>query len=111
MTKLATKILLLGGLAGLAAAGAAGASPANGEIPTQVVRYSAEMLDTDGGAQAVYHRIARAAERVCPNDSYSLLVDSRVLKCREQAISAAVAKIHNQRLAAVHAAASSKSAG
>jgi len=110
MTKLATRILLLGGgLAGLAAAGAAGASAANGEVPTQVVRYSAEMLDTDSGAQAVYHRIAKAAERVCPNDSYSLLVDSRVQQCREQAISAAVNKIHNQRLAAVHAAASSKS--
>jgi UrcA family protein len=109
MTKLATKILLLGGLAGLAAAGAAGASPANGEVPTQLVRYSAQMLDTDSGAQAVYHRIAKAAERVCPNDSYSLLVDSKVKQCREQAISAAVNKIHNQRLAAVHAAASSKS--
>ena len=111
MTKLATKVLLLGGLAGLAAAAAAGASPANGEIPTQVVRYSAQMLDTDSGAQAVYHRLAKAAERVCPNDSYSLLVNSSVQKCREQALSAAVNKIHNQRLAAVHAAASSKSSG
>lgn len=111
MTKLATKMLLLGGLAGLAAAGAAGASPANGDVPTQVVSYSADMLDTDSGARAVYHRIAKAAERVCPNTSYSLLVHSSVLKCREDAISAAVNKIHNQRLAAVHAAASSKSSG
>lgn len=111
MTKLATKMVLLGGLAGLAAAGAAGASPAYGEIPTQVVRYSADMLNTDRGAQAVYHRLAKAAERVCPNLSYSLLVHSAVQKCREEAISAAVNKIHNQRLAAVHAAASSESSG
>jgi UrcA family protein len=111
MTKLATKMLLLGGLAGLAAAGAAGASPANGDVPMQIVSYSADMLDTDSGARAVYHRIAKAAERVCPNTSYSLLVHSSVQKCREDAISAAVNKIHNQRLAAVHAAASSKSSG
>jgi UrcA family protein len=111
MTKLATKMLLLGGLAGLAAAGAAGASPANGDVPMQIVSYSADMLDTDGGARAVYHRIAKAAERVCPNTSYSLLVHSSVQKCREDAISAAVNKIHNQRLAAVHAAASSKASG
>lgn len=110
MTNLATKVLLLGGLAGLVVAGAAGASPSYGELPTLTVRYSADMLDTDSGAQAVYHRIAKAAERVCPNESYSLLVNSRVLKCREEAISAAVGKIHNQRLAAVHAA-SSKSSG
>lgn len=111
MTKLATKMVLLGGLAGLAAAGAAGASPASGEVPTQIVRYSADMLDTDSGVQAVYHRLAKAAERVCPNDSYSLLVNSRVQKCRVEALSAAVNKIHNQRLAALHAAVSSKSSG
>jgi hypothetical protein len=34
-----------------------------------------------------------------------------VLKCRQEAIAGAVDKIHNQRLAAVHAAASSKSSG
>ena len=106
MTRLPTKMLLLGGLAGLAA-GAAGASPAYSE-PSKVVSFSADMLDTDSGARAVYHRIAKAAEQVCPNVSYSLLVGETVLKCREQAISAAVSKIHNQRLAAIHAAASSK---
>jgi UrcA family protein len=109
MTRLATKMLLLGGLAGLAAAGAAGASPAYSDVPTLVVRYSAEMLATDSGARAVYHRIAKAAEQVCPNDSYTLLVGARVLECRKQAIAGAVDKIHNQRLAAVYAAATSKS--
>jgi UrcA family protein len=103
MTRLATKMLLLGGLAGLAAAGAAGASPA-GDVPVRVVRYSADMLATDSGARTVYRRIARAAEQVCPNNSYSLLVSNRVLECREQAIAGAVNKIHNQRLAALHAA-------
>jgi UrcA family protein len=109
MTRLATKMLLLGGLAGLAAAGAAGASPAYGDVPTLVVRYSADMLATDSGARAVYLRIAKAAEQVCPSYSYSRLVGARVLECRKQAIAGAVNKIHNQRLAAVYAAATSKS--
>jgi UrcA family protein len=109
MTRLATKFLLLGGIAGLAVAGVAAASPANGEAPALAVHYNAGMLDTDSGARALYHRIARAAEQVCPNNSYSLLVNRAIAECRRQAIAGAVEKIHNQRLAAVYAAATSKS--
>jgi len=108
MTRLAIKMLLLGGFAGLAA-GAAGASPASSDVPALAVRFSADMLATDSGARTLYRRIARAANQVCPNDTYNLLVSERVLKCREQAIAGAVNKINNQRLAAVHAAAGSKS--
>jgi UrcA family protein len=120
MTKLATKILLLGGLAGLAAAGAAGAagaaaaagaSPVSNDAPALVVRFSADMLATDSGARALYRRLAQAAEQVCPQPSETRLVREVVVKCREQAIAGAVDKIHNQRLAAIHAAASSKSSG
>jgi UrcA family protein len=109
MTRLATKFLLLGGIAGLAVAGVAAASPANSDAPALVVRYNADLLDTDSGARALYYRIARAAEQVCPNNNYSLLVDRRIVECRRHAIAAAVEKIHNGRLAAVYAAATSKS--
>ena len=109
MTRLAIKILLLGGFAGLAAAGAAGASPASSDVPALTVRFSADMLATDSGARALYRRLARAAEQVCPNNSYDLLASESVLKCRAQAVAGAVNKINNQRLAAVHAAYSSKS--
>jgi len=108
MTRLATKFLLLGGIAGLAVAGVAAASPANTEAPALVVRYNTDMLETDSGARVLYHRIARAAEQVCPND-YSRLVNRKIEECRRQAIAGAVEKIHNQRLAAVYAAATSKS--
>jgi UrcA family protein len=101
MSRLTTK-LWLGGLVALAAAGAASAAPESG--PSQIVRYDAAALETDAGARTVYARIARAAERVCPNISYSLLVSPQVLKCREQAIAGAVGKINNQRLAAIYAA-------
>jgi UrcA family protein len=109
MTRLAIKILLLGGFAGLAA-GAAGASPASSDVPALAVRFSADMLATDSGARALYHRLEQAAERVCPGQpTETRIVPAVVVKCREQAVTAAVNKIHNQRLAAVHAAYSSKS--
>jgi UrcA family protein len=110
MTRLAIKILLLGGFAGVAAVGAAGASPASSDVPALSVRFSADMLATDSGARALYHRLAQAAEQVCPpQPTESRIVPETVVKCRQQAITAAVNKIHNQRLAAVHAAYSSKS--
>jgi UrcA family protein len=108
MSRVTTKFLL-GGLAALAVAGAASAAPAS--EPTLVVRYDTAALETDVGARHVYAQIARAAERVCPNVSYSLLVSSAVLKCREEAISGAVGKIHNQRLAAIHASKSNMKSG
>jgi UrcA family protein len=110
MTRLAIKILLLGGLAGVAAAGAAGASPALSDVPALTVQFNSDMLATDSGARALYRRLARAAEQVCPPQPTSTrLVPAAVAECRAQAIAGAVDKIHNQRLAAVHAAASSKS--
>jgi UrcA family protein len=111
MTRLASKLLLLSGLAGLAAAGTAaadtaGASAAYSDAPALVVRYNADMLATDSGARALYRRLTQAAEQVCPNNTYSLLQDAGVWKCRQQAVASAVSKIHNQRLAAVYAASS-----
>jgi UrcA family protein len=101
-------MMLLGGFVGLAAAGAAAASPTNDDVPALSVRYHADMLATDSGARALYHRLVKAAEIVCPNDD-SRLISWRTRECRQQALTAAVGKIHNQRLAAVHATATSKS--
>jgi UrcA family protein len=106
MKKFATKMLLLAGLAGLTGAGAAVAAPSDSDAPAALVRYNPDVLSTDSGARSLYSRIARAAERVCPNESYSLLVDQKVRECRELAVATAVSKIHNQRLAAVHMASS-----
>jgi UrcA family protein len=106
MTRFTLKMPLVGALFCIAAAGAAFASPAS--IPRQVVRYDLADLSTDAGARAVYAKISRAAEKVCP-ENYSLLTSLAVQACRDQAIAEAVAKIHNQRLAAIHAAFGSKS--
>jgi UrcA family protein len=109
MTRLATKMILLGGFVAVAAAGVATASPMRADVPTLVVRYNSDMLATDSGARALYHRLARAAEEVCPQPTNDRFPNEKIVECRNQAIAGAVSKIHNQRLAAVHAAATSKS--
>jgi UrcA family protein len=109
MTRLATKMMLLGGFVGLAAGGVAAASPTSFDAPSVSVRYNSDMLATDSGARALYHRLATAAADVCPQSTESRITSPKVIRCRNEAIAAAVNKIHNQRLAAVHAAATSKS--
>jgi|SRR5271155_960487 len=99
------KILLVGGFAGLSLAGAAGAATTEGTVMEATVRYSQSSLATDEGARALYSRLAQAAKEVCPSGPmYAHISTTKVLECRQQALSAAVAKIHNQRLAALHAA-------
>ncbi|HSZ08339.1 MAG TPA: UrcA family protein [Steroidobacteraceae bacterium] len=109
MTRLANKMMLLGGFVALAAAGVAAASPTSSDVPSIAVRYSADMLASDSGARALYHRLTVAAEAVCPQPTSSRIPNGTIVECRNEAIAAAVSKIHNQRLAAVHAAATSKS--
>jgi UrcA family protein len=97
-------MLLFGGLAGLAGAGAAGAGTVVGDVPEIVVHYSNDALATDSGTRTLYRRLERAAEQVCPMVSNTRIVSERVLECRREALTAAVNKIHNERLAALHAA-------
>jgi UrcA family protein len=105
MHKLAIKILVLGGLAGLSLAGTASAATAEGTSREATVRYSESSLATEDGTRALYSRLARAAQKVCPSGPvYAHVSGTSVLACREKALNAAVAKIHNQRLAALHAA-------
>lgn len=104
MTRFATTILVFGGLAGLATAATAGALNAALDTPSMVVQYSSDALATDSGTRALYRRLSLAAEQVCPNPSGTRLVWREVLKCRQEALDAAVSKIHSQRLAALHAA-------
>jgi UrcA family protein len=109
MNRLATKMMLLGGFVGLAAAGVAAAAPTSVDAPAVSVRYNADTLATDSGARVLYRRLVEAAADVCPQPTESRITGPRVVQCRDEAIAAAVSKIHNQRLAAVHAAATSKS--
>jgi UrcA family protein len=109
MTRLTTTMLVLGGLAGLAVAGTAGASTAPIDVPSIVVQYSSDTLATDTGTRALYRRLAKAAEQVCPSSGDTRLVNGEVLKCRQEALTAAVSKVPSRRLAALHASRMSKS--
>jgi UrcA family protein len=103
MTSLASKLLLIGGFA-VAAAGAAVAAPDN-DVYSVVIRFPTASLTTESGVQSLYRRIEMAAEKVCVIEpAGSRLPSPAVIQCRKEAIAGAVEKIHNQRLAALHAA-------
>jgi UrcA family protein len=109
MTRLATTMMLFGGLASLAVAGTAGALTAVLDAPSTTVRYSSDALATDSGTRALYRRLSLAAEQVCPSPSDTRLVSAVIMKCRQEALTAAVNNIHSQRLASLHAARMTKS--
>jgi len=94
--------------AGMAAAGAASAATQDGDVPSKAVRYDSASLLTDTGAHVVYRKIVSAAEAVCPANPGSVILSGAVQECRAQAIAAAVMKINNSRLAAIHDSASGK---
>jgi UrcA family protein len=102
MLRLAPKFLLLV-LGSAAAAGAAVASPADGDIPTAVVHYRTAALASDTGVRTLYHQLVKAAEQVCEHESTGApLVSAKEMECRQKALSAAIEKVHNERLAALN---------
>lgn len=103
MTRFSQPILiLLGGLAGPLAAGAA--TPAS-DVPSVVVKYSAQSLESDQGVNVLYARILRAAEQVCPSSSiHDLSALQREKACRSEAVTRAIQRVNNARLAALYAA-------
>jgi UrcA family protein len=102
MTKIATKVLLIGGLAGFSiAAGTAAIAADRDPAPSVVLHYSNDALSTDEGVLVFYHRLVRAAEKVCPTAPGSLLVSDAARACREQAIAKVVEKMNNSKLAAL----------
>jgi UrcA family protein len=104
-TSLTVRSLLLAGGLAVAAAGAATAStPEN--VAAVKIQYTTASLTTDSGTQALYHRLVRAAERVCEEQhvSGSPFPSKSEMKCREQALAGAVEKIHNPRLVALYSA-------
>jgi len=66
--------------------------------PKLVVHYSAASLATENGVRRLYSRLVSAAEKVC-GDSETHIPNASVLACRKQAVTDAVAQIHNTRLA------------
>jgi UrcA family protein len=97
-------LLMVGSLVGLLGLGAAGAAATDSDVPTVVVKYSAESLATDAGVHQLYRRIMYAAKQVCPEPSINdLIFRQKVAECRDQAVARAIRQIDNPRLAALHA--------
>ncbi len=88
----------------LTSAGAVAAQPA-ADRPSMAVHYTATDLATDKGLRALYSRIARAAEQVCPayiQGGLAFQAEHRVVAaCRQQAIALAMRQIGSPRLAAL----------
>lgn len=72
--------------------------------PATTVYYNFSELATDQGTRALYQRITRAAQAVCPSsDPLDLTAWSESRECKRQAVERAIGQIHNDRLAAVYA--------
>jgi UrcA family protein len=108
-----TLLMLVCGIVGAAASGMASAATADEQVPHIAVHYNPQSLETDSGAQAVYHKIVHAAEEVCPNNGSSSphFITGAVRTCREQAIARAVHDIHSPKVAALYAANSKQGHG
>lgn len=98
-----TLMMIMCGIFGAVSAGAVSAATTDDDVRSITVRYSPASLETDQGAQALYHRLVKAAIEVCPQYGNPHFVTREVRHCREQSIANAVIKINNPRLAAVHA--------
>ncbi len=96
-----TLLMVLCGVVGLAASGAVGAASSLDDGPGFSFKYSPEMLTTEAGVRALYNRIVRAAEGVCPVSTGSHLISSEVKECRAKAVASVVHQINNPRLAAL----------
>jgi UrcA family protein len=103
-----TIAMILCGIVGAAGMAAASAATQETDAPSLTVRYDSASLLTDTGAHTVYRKIVSAAEAVCPANPGSLILSGAVQQCRAQSIAAAVMKINNSRLAAIHDSASRK---
>jgi UrcA family protein len=73
--------------------------------PGVVLRYDAAAATTESGARDLYQRIAFAALQVCPAPVESVRASvAQARQCRHDAVSRAVAQVHEQRLVEIAAA-------
>ena len=98
-----TLAMILCGVVGAAGIGAVSAATPDDESPSIAVKYDPQAISSLDGARALYRKLVRAAEEVCPTNSASPLVPSpAVAECRAQSVARAVFKINNPSLVAVY---------
>ena len=72
------------------------------QIRSETVKYADLKVDTPAGAQALYSRIHSAARRVCGYEATSIQGPSVWQNCVRPSVDAAVAKVNNTQLTALH---------
>ena len=98
-----TLAMILCGIVGAAGIGAVSAATPDDESLSIAVKYDPQTLSTQDGARALYRKLVRAAEEVCPATSASPhLLSPSVVECRAQSVARAVFKINNPSLVAVY---------
>jgi UrcA family protein len=108
MKKLSGLLLLSAAVVATNAAPAIAAEPVI--TRSTVVKFDDLNLATDAGAQTLYHRITRAAARVCV-DASDRFPKSEYRDCMQRAVNNAVAKVDRQTLYVVHQSRSTHPAG
>ena len=101
-----TAALILALVAGSGFAASAGAATPDESTASAIVHYGDLNLSTEQGIKTLYQRIARVAKQVCPDgESRGLENLNHARACQQEAIARAVGAVHNERLAALYAAA------
>ena len=72
------------------------------QIRSETVKYADLKVDTTAGAEALYTRIHSAARRVCGYDATSVQGPSVWQHCVRPTVDAAVVKVNNPLLTALH---------
>jgi UrcA family protein len=75
---------------------------AGDQIPSETVKFADLKVDTSTGAEVLYRRIQSAARRVCSYDATSIQGSSTWQNCVRPTVDAAVAKVNNPQLTALH---------
>ena len=97
-TLLATALLAVIGTVPARAAAAA----QHDQVPQVVVRYADLNVETQAGALALYNRIVRAADRVCPSVGIRDIARLQLARsCRDESVARAIAATGIPRLVAI----------
>jgi UrcA family protein len=96
-----TLLMVLCGVVGVAAAGAVSAASNPDDGQGFSIKFAPESLTTDAGVRALFTRIVKASEDVCPIPTGTRVISSAVKACRAKAVASVVHQINNPRLAAL----------
>lgn len=101
-----SKNIALAAVAGICVASfaiGAHAGEADAAVPARTVHYSDLNLNTQPGAEALYHRIRSAAEQVCGDVGSRQLAESAAAKaCVNQAVATSVRAVNSRLLTRIY---------